>query len=1098
MRRCCLAISTVALLMVVATVPGISVGQNAATPKPSPPPIPRGPVPEKSSLDTLHWANGDSLFGDLVTAGDNRLTWKTPLFVDPVTIDGRYLRSIDFGITDPASVSHPEPLRIVFRNGDLIYAKLMAVSDGLFTLQSKRHGTVRVKQSSIRLIQRMDNPGLIYQGPRGPQDWVTLEQGHPFEKWKETSEGHLTTTGWLAELFRELPIPGQAEIELAIESRDKPRFLIAFGNRPDDSVRLETWDDELVALAGDDFEPILTISPKQKTVVLRMYWDRESGGLAVYSGTGKKLGSIAQARATDEKAGFYIRNKGTHLSLQTLRVNRWNGAPPRELTGAGSRIHQVSGTAIYGEIKGFDADAGVLTVQGEDKTHKVAMTDVDRVFLADDAGDVDQGGLVQAFYYDGTRLTGDLTRIGDGSLGLQTPHSTETVRSGLNGARQLRFKPKAPPPEDGLDRVLWDGGSLRGTLAGGDQPASAIQWRPVGGINSSPLAAASKARFVRGEKTEGIKYDANTYGDMLFLTTRDVIPCRLLSIDEEFIHLESAFAATRKIPHAYVRAIELASRGEVRVIGFKDPRWKEIGVPGKNIDRTDDKLVFHRPSAMSHPGLFNGDELSFELQWDTRTNATVVLSLNATELNSAPAQPHIAIVCQGENIGVVDPAKMLFGAAAKSGQREKKSGRTAVRLRSRENRIEVFIDGELLFDRPDPSLPKTAQTASKTPQARNSGMIVQADPGRLNDNDFAQLTISELKVRSNAGQRVSKVVDEKVRKRALTIPRFRRESPSTHVLIAPNGDLLRGRLSGLRDDRMQYESLLDLMTFDRSRVSAIVWLHPDGVSEPPGWDKNAPIVRVVLDGNLMIVVNPQKMADGRLVGNSPLLGQCAVPIGSIRELHAGGFGPIDDTRVYANWTPEPAMEPIIPGAAASGDSPQDLTFSPLVGKPAPDFTVELLDGKKKTLSDYKGKVVVLDFWATWCVPCVKALPELIETVEPYKEKGVVLLAVNQEEQPEVVRKFLEAKGLKVTVAMDRNAAIGSGYNVDSLPQTIVINQDGHVAAHAVGYTRDGIKSLQEVIKKLVTGEDAEASESTTEESKPAAATETTTPVEEKG
>ena len=134
------------------------------------------------------------------------------------------------------------------------------------------------------------------------------------------------------------------------------------------------------------------------------------------------------------------------------------------------------------------------------------------------------------------------------------------------------------------------------------------------------------------------------------------------------------------------------------------------------------------------------------------------------------------------------------------------------------------------------------------------------------------------------------------------------------------------------------------------------------------------------------------------------------------------------------------------------------------GQPAADFSVDLLAGGKMQLAQHKGKdVVVLDFWATWCGPCVRALPSVAEIAAAYKDKGVVVYALNQQEEADVVKKFLESKKLALTVAMDAKGEAAKLYQVSGIPQTVIIGKDGNVAAVHVGYS----PGLKEALSKEI-------------------------------
>jgi len=148
---------------------------------------------------------------------------------------------------------------------------------------------------------------------------------------------------------------------------------------------------------------------------------------------------------------------------------------------------------------------------------------------------------------------------------------------------------------------------------------------------------------------------------------------------------------------------------------------------------------------------------------------------------------------------------------------------------------------------------------------------------------------------------------------------------------------------------------------------------------------------------------------------------------------------------------------------------------PLLGVDSPVFTLKLLDGGQVNLADHKGKdIVILDFWATWCGPCVRALPLLAEVAAQYKDKGVVFYAVNQRESPDQIRGFLEDRNLDVPVLLDSDGAAGDMYGVEGIPQTVLIGKDGRVQDVHVGYSPSLKKQLSEKIDRLLAGEDLAA------------------------
>jgi thiol-disulfide isomerase/thioredoxin len=140
----------------------------------------------------------------------------------------------------------------------------------------------------------------------------------------------------------------------------------------------------------------------------------------------------------------------------------------------------------------------------------------------------------------------------------------------------------------------------------------------------------------------------------------------------------------------------------------------------------------------------------------------------------------------------------------------------------------------------------------------------------------------------------------------------------------------------------------------------------------------------------------------------------------------------------------------------------------LVGQKAPLFTAQMLDDSPFDLAQHLGKdVVILDFWATWCGPCVAALPIIAEVAGEYKDKGVAFYAVNLAEEPDGVKAFLEAQKLSVPVVMDRDGNVGKLYKAEAIPQTVIIGKDGNVAVVHVGFRQDLKGALSSELDKLL-------------------------------
>ena len=144
-----------------------------------------------------------------------------------------------------------------------------------------------------------------------------------------------------------------------------------------------------------------------------------------------------------------------------------------------------------------------------------------------------------------------------------------------------------------------------------------------------------------------------------------------------------------------------------------------------------------------------------------------------------------------------------------------------------------------------------------------------------------------------------------------------------------------------------------------------------------------------------------------------------------------------------------------------------IPVRPLVGTIAPDFAIDIVEGGRFRLSDHRDKTVVLDFWATWCNHCAKALPQTMATVKEFSEEGVFLVAVNQQESAEMVSRFLDARDWELRVGLDRDGQVSRHFQVDALPQLVVVAPGGRIQHVCVGSVPALQDDLRAVLKQLV-------------------------------
>jgi thiol-disulfide isomerase/thioredoxin len=140
-------------------------------------------------------------------------------------------------------------------------------------------------------------------------------------------------------------------------------------------------------------------------------------------------------------------------------------------------------------------------------------------------------------------------------------------------------------------------------------------------------------------------------------------------------------------------------------------------------------------------------------------------------------------------------------------------------------------------------------------------------------------------------------------------------------------------------------------------------------------------------------------------------------------------------------------------------------FPDILGKQAPEWTLDNLEGKKINTADFKGKVQIIDLWATWCPPCRKGIPELMELQEQYKKNGLEIIGIALDNTIDPVKEFATTTKFNYTIVFGNRKTANLYGRIEAIPTTFIIDKTGKVVKKLVGYQPKSV--FEEELKTLL-------------------------------
>jgi thiol-disulfide isomerase/thioredoxin len=319
-------------------------------------------------------------------------------------------------------------------------------------------------------------------------------------------------------------------------------------------------------------------------------------------------------------------------------------------------------------------------------------------------------------------------------------------------------------------------------------------------------------------------------------------------------------------------------------------------------------------------------------------------------------------------------------------------------------------------------------------------------------------------------------IDANKMERLLTIPRNQSDNAPENILITTSGDYIRGTVSRLSDKTLDFSVKDKTLRIPRRSVSAIVWPReaPNDIDEPPKTPGDVKLInnQVAVDfiaensseaGLLTLAIDV--VENNVMTGRNPLLGEVQFSVKDITSISFGTNSMKNQKQSKNPWLFNMAKSPSTWKQNGDGSEANSSVgdSSPLVGVQAPPFRLNDLVGESIRLDQYRGKVVVLDFWASWCGPCMESLPEVFRIAKSFDDR-CQWLGINLQESQEQAAKVASRLGIESSILLDSDGKVASLYDASAIPLVIVIAPDGIVQRVFMGMQTSRLESLRSAIE----------------------------------